>query len=46
VLPFENIHNEEINTEFEGVGKYKKAVLQHSNFNIEGRNLNLGFYKE
>jgi hypothetical protein len=46
VLPFENIRNEEINTEFEGVGKYKKAVLQHSHFEITGQNLNLGFYKE
>jgi len=46
VLPFENIRNEEINTEFEGVGKYKKAVLQHSHFEITGKNLNLGFYKE
>jgi hypothetical protein len=41
-----DIVNHQINTNFEGIGKYKKSVLQHSNFNIYDKNLNIGFYKE
>ena len=41
-----DVVNEEINTNFEGIGKYKKSILQHSNFNINDKNLNIGFYKE
>ncbi len=32
-----------ITTDFEGVGKYKKAILKHSGFDIDV-NINLGFY--
>ena len=45
VIPLINISEEVIDTEFEGVGKYKKAILQHSGFNIHD-NINLGFYKK
>ena len=45
VIPLVNISEEVIDTEFEGVGKYKKAILQHSGFNIHD-NINLGFYKK
>jgi len=38
-----NIKNILIDTEFEGVGCYKKAVLQHSHFPTD-LNVNLGFY--
>ena len=44
VIPLINISEEVIDTEFEGVGKYKKAILQHSGFDINV-NINLGFYK-
>ncbi len=43
VIPCANVINKEIKTEFEGGGKYKKAILQHSGFNIDV-NINLGFY--
>jgi hypothetical protein len=43
VILHANIINKEIKTEFEGVGKYKKAILQHSGFDIDV-NINLGFY--
>jgi hypothetical protein len=43
VIPYSNISETEIDTEFEGVGKYKKAILQHSGFDIDV-NINLGFY--
>ena len=43
VIPFANISETKIDTEFEGVGKYKKAILQHSGFDIDV-NINLGFY--
>ena len=46
VILAENIIKEQINTEFVGIGKYKKSILQHSNFTINGKNLNIGFYKE
>jgi hypothetical protein len=46
IILAENVINRQINTEFEGMGKYKKSVLQHNNFNINGKNLCLGFYKE
>jgi len=45
VVSFENIINEQVNTLFEGSGKYKKAVLSHSNFRTN-QNLNVGFYKQ
>jgi hypothetical protein len=44
VIPINNISNTQIDTQFEGVGKYKKSVLQHSEFNTTGVNINLGFY--
>ncbi len=44
IIPIINLSNIQIVTPFEGIGKYKKAVLQHSNFNINGVNINLGFY--
>lgn len=43
VIPFTNVTNTQIDTNFEGIGKYKKAILQHSGFNIRV-NINLGFY--
>ena len=43
VIPLANISEIKIDTEFEGVGKYKKAILQHSDFDIDV-NINLGFY--
>ena len=43
VIPLANISETKIDTEFEGVGKYKKAILQHSGFDIDV-NINLGFY--
>ena len=43
VIPHDNIIATKIDTEFEGVGKFKKAILQHSNFDIDV-NINLGFY--
>jgi len=46
VILAENIVNEQINTEFVGIGKYKKSILQHSNFTINNKNLSTGFYKE
>jgi hypothetical protein len=45
VIPFSNITETQINSEFEGVGKYKKAILRHSGFDIDV-NINLGFYTE
>ena len=44
VIPLANISETQIDTEFEGVGKYKKAILQHSGFDIDV-NINLGFYR-
>ena len=46
IILAKNVINQQINAEFEGIGKYKKSVLQHSNFNINGKNLYVGFYKE
>jgi len=43
VIPLANVTETQIDTEFEGVGKYKKAILQHSGFDIDV-NINLGFY--
>tara|TARA_B100001057_G_scaffold492622_1_gene585362 strand:- start:1161 stop:1625 length:465 start_codon:yes stop_codon:yes gene_type:complete len=43
VIPLANISKTKIYTEFEGIGKYKKAILQHSDFDINA-NINLGFY--
>ena len=43
VIPHSNISETKIDTKFEGVGKYKKAILQHSGFDIDV-NINLGFY--
>ena len=44
VIPLADISDIKIDTMFEGVGKYKKAILQHSNFHTDGVNINLGFY--
>jgi len=43
VIPLANVRETQIDTEFEGVGKYKKSILQHSGFDIDV-NINLGFY--
>ena len=43
VIPLVNIEDIQIQTHFEGVGCYKKSVLQHSNFPTD-LNVNLGFY--
>ncbi len=43
VIHHDNVKETHIDTVFEGVGKYKKAVLQHSGFDIDV-NINLGFY--
>jgi hypothetical protein len=43
VIPLANVRETKIDTEFEGVGKFKKAILQHSGFDIDV-NINLGFY--
>jgi hypothetical protein len=43
VIPVVNIENTQIHNQFEGVGCYKKSVLQHSNFPTN-LNVNLGFY--
>ena len=43
VIPLANVREIKIDTEFEGVGKFKKAILQHSGFDIDV-NINLGFY--
>jgi hypothetical protein len=39
-----DVINQIIDTTFTGSGKYKKAILQHSQFNIH-QNLIIGFYK-
>ena len=44
VIPFVNVENTQIPTQFEGVGCYKKSVLQYCNFPTNV-NINLGFYK-
>lgn len=46
VIPANNISNETIHTQFEGSGKYKKAVLQHSGFQYEGVFTQFGFYRQ
>jgi len=43
VIPEDSICGMEIDTPFEGAGKYKKAILQHSGFHMNV-NINLGFY--
>jgi len=43
VIPVANVRETQIYTDFEGVGKFKKAILQHSGFDIDV-NINLGFY--
>lgn len=43
VIPSANICDTQIDTNFNGCGCYKKAILQHSDFDIDV-NLNLGFY--
>jgi len=45
VIPQNNVINQLIETQFENGAKYKKAILQHSNFNIN-QNTNIGFYKQ
>lgn len=45
VISAVSVCNIVINTAFIGSGKYKKAILQHSKFNINV-NTNLGFYRE
>jgi len=44
VLPCSNIMNTQINSSFEGSGKYKKAVLQHAGFNVDRESSAFGFY--
>lgn len=45
VIKNENVINQIVpNTMYEGCGKYKKTVLNHSNFPTN-KNINLGFYK-
>ena len=44
VIPSINISNTQIESLFEGSGKYKKAILHHSNFDLVGRNMVVGFY--
>lgn len=44
VIPLAEINKIRIETEFEGSGKYKKAVLQHSGFDTRRVNINVGFY--
>lgn len=44
VIPLAKISESKIDTNFEGSGKYKKAILKHSGFDINV-NINLGFYK-
>lgn len=43
VIPLTNISDTRVDTNFEGSGCYKKAILQHSGFDIDV-NTNLGFY--
>jgi hypothetical protein len=43
VIPANKVQDIQIDTQFEGIGKYKKAVLQHSEFDTKV-NVNLGFY--
>ena len=43
VIPLANVSETKIDTMYEGIGKYKKAVLNHSDFNLDV-NINLGFY--
>ena len=45
VISVSSVMNTLINSDFTGSGKYKKAILQHSNFNMSA-NTNLGFYRE
>jgi hypothetical protein len=45
VISAVSVSNTVIHSDFIGSGKYKKAILQHSNFNINV-NTNLGFYRE
>ena len=45
VIPHADISETEIYSEFEGVGKYKKAVLQHSGCDIDV-NIKFGFYRK
>jgi len=45
VILRDNVIKQLVETQFEGSGKYKKAILQHSNFNIN-QNINIGFYKQ
>jgi hypothetical protein len=44
VIPVINIEDIPVHNQFEGIGCYKKSVLQHSNFPTD-LNINLGFYK-
>jgi len=43
LISLNNINNTVIDTDFDGVGKYKKAILHHSGFDTNV-NINLGFY--
>lgn len=43
VIPVTNISDTRVYTDFKGIGCYKKAILQHSGFDIDV-NTNLGFY--
>lgn len=47
VVPPDNIYGIEIASPFEGAGKYKKAILHHSDFPVEGKiNFVIGFYSK
>ena len=46
VIPSNDVQHIKINTHYKGSGKYKKAVLEHSNFKTTKMNLTLGFFKE
>jgi hypothetical protein len=43
IISSNNVRDTQIDTAFEGIGKYKKAVLHHSGFTIHC-NINVGFY--
>lgn len=43
VIPASNVWNVCVETMFEGIGKYKKSVMRHSGFELNG-NVCIGFY--
>jgi hypothetical protein len=44
VIPAANVSNIQVDTEFEGVGKYKKSILKHSGFDVDNVDVVKGFY--